>query len=187
MYRFLLILLIFSFVLNSCSASMEEVTDNEEQEKPEEQTEEASLYPSWFENETEIVRDSTAVRAYASAVDSDSTVAVDKAEKQARENFISSFSETMEEIRNEAINEGGESVLSESGFVMALRNAEGALSGIPEIEEAEGEAQEDYKGYRGYVELAVSKDNLTETLETELSSHAEAWESLKSSEAYSDF
>lgn len=188
MYRYLFVFAALSISLVACSAATEQLADNEEEDESQEESEETtSPYPSWFTNDTEISSDSTSFYAYGSAIDSDSSQAVSKSETQAREQFSAGISDKMEDLRNEAVNdEGDDSALTEPSFIMALRNAEQNISEAPQVEEAEGEVQEDVKGYRGYVELVVSKEEITEAFDAELSSHSEAWEQMKSSEAYSD-
>lgn len=188
MYRFLFVFAALSISLAACSAATEQLASNDEEDESQEESEEStSPYPSWFTNDTEISSDSTSFYAYGSAIDSDSTQSISKSETQAREQFAAGISDKMEELRNEAVNdEGDDSALAEPSFIMALRNAEQEISEVPQVEEAEGEPREDVKGYRGFVELTVSKEEITGAFDEELSSHSEAWEQLKSSEAYSD-
>lgn len=167
----------------SCSGTSE-VTDEQQQDT---EVEKKSSYPSWYPQQ-EFISEDTELYAYAAVIDADSASAIEKAKGWAKEELKSSLSDKLEDIRSEAVSEsGGGSGLDEAKFLMALRKAPRAVDPLIEVQNSEIMKVDDYESIRGFVEISVPKDELIERIGKRLGGHENAWNTMKESEAFSDF
>lgn len=168
-------------IVAGCSGTTEQLV-----EEPSGQEDET--FPGWFHHSTEISRDSVSFYSYATAIDSDSSRVLAKAENQAKAEFVAGLSELMEDIRNAAVNEEGQiPALADRSFILALRNAEADMEQQLTVLNRDVEREDPYNRYRGFVELSVSREKLIAALDASLSAHSESWQAMKSSTAFSDF
>lgn len=183
MNRILFFALSIFLLVGACSGTTEQLTEEPSEPEPEERA-----FPSWFQNSTEILKDSVSYYAGATAIDSDSVRAISKAENQARAEFVAGLSKTLENIRQTAIAEGeGTSGLSDRSFIIALRNSETDVSRELAVSNSAVERKENYSSYRGFVELSISKKSLLDALDASLSEQSANWQAMKSVEAFSEF
>ncbi len=174
----LLILLSYSFI--SCAPSAET-------KKADSSETESQKYPEWYQDETVISNDSLFI-VYGTALAGDSSAAGDNAETQAKLNLRSAVAERIETIRSDASSElGSEAGVDSPQFIFSLRKAEKVVDDIAVRTEVEVEPVEDYKSYRGFSEVTVSKEELLKQLDSRLSVHQNTWNALKESRAFEEF
>lgn len=178
---YFLVILSLSGLLISCSGTGEVSQQQEDTEK------EVSQYPSWYPQQ-EFVSNDTELLAYATAIDTDSVAAIEKANSWAVKQLESSVSNKLEEIRSEVVvEEGSGSGLDEARFLMALRKAPRAVEPLVETGNIETQTVEGYESVRGFVEISVPKDQLIDRIGKRLGGHEKAWNSMKDSEAFNNF
>ncbi|WP_440998974.1 hypothetical protein [Fodinibius sp. SL11] len=171
----------FAGLFVSCAGSGEVTPQQEEPQK------EVSNYPSWYPQQ-EFVSDDTDLFAYATAIDTDSAAAVNKAKSWAVKQLESSVSDKLEEIRSEVVvDEGKGSGLDEARFLMALRKAPKAVEPLVETGNIEVQTVEGYESVRGFVEISVKKDQLIQRIGKRLGGYEKAWNTMKKSEAFNSF
>lgn len=177
---FSLLLFILSYSFISCAPSAEtQQTDSSETESPK--------YPEWYEGESITSNDSLFI-GYGTALAGDSSAAGDNAETQAKLNLRSAVADRIETIRSDASSELGSGAGVDSPqFILSLRKAEKIVDDIAVRTEVEIESVEDYKAYRGFSEVTVSKEELLNQLDSRLSAHQNAWNALKGSQAFDEF
>jgi len=147
----------------------------------------SSQYPSWYQSSRSVESDDTAYYGYATAIDSDSSSAGEKAMEQAKAELKSAISNRLETIRNDAVVElGSDSGLDSPRFIIALRKAENEVSAVASMEEIEVASLEG-QGYRAFSKVAVDKEALIEELDKAFSANSNAWNAMKESEAFSRF
>lgn len=179
---FLACILISSFAL-SCSTTSK-TASNEGEAKT---AETASKYPSWYESSRSIQSDEDTYFGYATALAADSSLAAEKAVRQAKVELKTAISNRLEAIRNDALVEmGSESGLDNTRFIIALRKAEDEVASVAEMAEVSVESN-DGNGYRGFSKVTVDKEALIEALDREFSANAKAWNAMKESDAFSQF
>lgn len=147
----------------------------------------ASSYPSWF-NSKLVESTESKFLAYGAAISGDSASVADKAMDRAESELQSSVSDRLENIRSEAlVEQGSESGLDSSRFLIALRKADKAVPYLLEKEREEVMSVEGKEGYRGFVEASVPKDELIERIDKRLAGYDKAWNAMKDSRAFQNF
>lgn len=172
-----------SILIVSCSSSSgtvktqkEEVTANVE-----------SKYPVWYNANRGIKSDLSSYYGYATALASDSATSRQKALAQAKAELRSATSGSLESIRSEAAGElGDDSGLNSPSFIVALRNAENTIDGLSVVEETEVKNSEN-NTYRSFVKVSADKKALISALDESLSSHGNAWNAMKETQAFQKF
>ncbi|MEL7834527.1 hypothetical protein [Fodinibius sp. Rm-B-1B1-1] len=178
---YFLVILSLSGLLISCSGT------GEVSQQQENKQQEVSQYPNWYPQQ-EFVSNDTELLAYATAIDTDSAAAVQKAKSWAIKQLESSVSDKLEEIRSEvAVEEGSGSGLEEARFLMALRKAPRAVQPLVKTKNIDTQTVEGYESVRGFTEISVPKDQLIERIGKRLGGHEKAWNLMKNSKAFAKF
>lgn len=141
-----------------------------------------SRYPAWY-SPAGFASDSTAFHGYATAVSSDSVVAIANAELQARTNLESSIARKMEKVRV-ALEEKGSSVATNSDFILTLRNAHNQVQEAAKKVSGEARPKDGY--YTGFAQVTISKSEFRELLEAGFSGKSSYWNSFSSSAAFAE-
>lgn len=174
-------ILLASFLVISCSGTAE-MAEQDSSDQPE-----VSKYPSWYPQQ-EFVSEDDHLRAYATAIDTDSASALDKAHSWAVEKLKNSVSDKLESIRSEALQESGNgSGLDEAQFLMALRKAKNAVPVLIEKGNTEVQSVEGYESVRGFAEVIAPKQKLVERIGKRLGAYETAWNAMKESKAFETF
>ena len=143
--------------------------------------------PAWFTKES-VSYDTDSISAFGTAIGSDSSTTVSKAEKRAELLLQQSVSDKLEELRSEAVKElGSDAGLDDPGFLIALRKADNAVADIVSTAQAGIEGVQDQQSVRGFAEVSVSKEKLIERIDQRLAAHEKAWANLKSSASFKKF
>jgi len=163
----------------SCSGTGEMTQPTGNQQAMEVQT-----YPTWYPNQ-KVVSTDTLMYAYATAIANDSAGAVSKAESWAQSELKSYISDKLENIRSEAlVEQGSESGLDASRFMIALRRADNAVGYLAETGNTEVKTVEGYNSYRSFAEIRVPKDELIKRIGKRLAGYEQAWSAMKNSKAF---
>lgn len=167
--------------LVSCAGSGE-VT-----QKQEEPQQEVSNYPSWYPQQ-EFVSEESELRAYATAIDTDSAASIQKAKAWAVQQLKTSVSDKLEEIRSEAlVEQGSETGLDDARFLMALRKVKNAVDPLVTTGKTETQSVEGYQSVRGFAEVSVSKEELIDRIGKRLGGYEKAWNAMKTSKSFGNF
>jgi hypothetical protein len=175
------VILFISFFI-SCSGTGEMT-----QQSSDSQAMEVQKYPSWYPNQ-KVVSTDTVMFAYATAIADDSAAAVSKAESWAQSELKSYISDKLENIRSEAlVEQGSESGLDASRFMIALRRADNAVGYLAETGNTEVKTVEGYNSYRSFAEIRVLKDELIKRIGKRLAGYEQSWSAMKNSKAFENF
>ncbi|HBQ61304.1 MAG TPA: hypothetical protein DD671_17225 [Balneolaceae bacterium] len=113
----------------------------------------ASDVPAWFIS-SGFSSDSLAFHGYATAIEADSVIAIANARLQAKATLETALAKQLEEIREE-LGEGGNSTVTQTDFILTLRNAH------QQVEEkasgSNGKAVQKEGHYLGYSRVSISK------------------------------
>lgn len=174
-------LLILTVTFISCSGT------SKVSEQQSSSVDKGTLYPEWYPQQ-EFVSEGDRLLSFATAIDSDSASAVNKAVEWAKKELKSGVSDKLEEIRTEAVKEfGGQSGLDEARFLMALRKINKAVDPLIETGNTAVKTVEGYNSVRGFAKVSVPKDKLVDQIEDLLTNHQESWQKIKESEAFKNF
>lgn len=176
-----LTLTLFTLII-SCSS-----TQQTAQSPVEEQSEEtsSSIYPAWYSSSSEFISTDSTFTAYGIAAASDSANAAQQAIRAARTNLEKHLSSGIEEARKGALQELGEnSGLGSRSFIFALRNAETAISGSATLLNSDSNVKEELSTFNGFASVSITKEELAAVLSQQLSSNKNAWEVLRTSQAF---
>lgn len=180
-FKFLFVLLLCGTLSVSCSTPSETTT----KQKPASTTE--SIYPDWYNVSRAIHSDDTHYFGYATALDSDSSEAAEKAVIQAKARLKTSVSSRLEAIRNKAAGESDNSGLDTPGFILALRTAENEVPEVAETVQTEVERKDEKEAYQAYVKVSANKKTLVNELSDAFPAYKKAWETMKGSQAFDNF
>ncbi|WP_211359350.1 hypothetical protein [Fodinibius salinus] len=148
----------------------------------------ASSYPSWYNSNKLVESTENNFLVYGAAISGDSASVIDKAMDRAGSELQSSVSDRLEDIRSEAlVEQGSESGLDSSHFLIALRKADKAVPYLLEKQKEEVISVEGQESYRGFVQVSVSKEELIERIDKRLSGYDKAWKAMKTSKAFQNF
>ncbi|MAL16560.1 MAG: hypothetical protein CL670_09705 [Balneola sp.] len=170
--RNLLFILLFAGIFTACSSSQKSTSGDT--------GDVSSIYPAWY-SPSGFSSDSASFHGFATAISSDSTIAIANAELQARANLESAIAEKLEEVRI-SLEEDGNSVATRTDFILALRNAHNAVQEAA-IEE-EGEARSKAGYFTGYSKVSITKSELKTLLESGFTGKTSYWNALSSSAAF---
>ncbi|HET8866335.1 MAG TPA: hypothetical protein VFM80_11615 [Gracilimonas sp.] len=175
MPRIFSVVVVFVLMLgiSACSTS-EEITTKSETSP--------GIYPSWYST-SGLASDSLSFRGYATAVSSDSVLAMANAELQARVNLESNIAHKMEAVR-EALEERGSSLATNTDFIITLRNAHNMVQNVARLENKSAEEEDGY--YRGFAQVVISKTDLKSLLESGFSEKDDYWQTFSSSPEFSE-
>ncbi len=140
----------------------------------------ASIYPTWYQ-QSGFEADSSSFIMSATAVASDSTVAIERAEIESRMLLESHISKELERVRT-TLERAGSSSVKKADFILALRNAHAAVE-----KGAKSEFQLSTKtemGYRGFSKVSITKTHVDELMAKGFAGKSSYWEEFSGSEAY---
>lgn len=152
--------ILFTF---SCS-STESVT-------PTSNTSSSSIFPGWYQS-SEFTADSISYTGYATAIASDSLLAVKRAEVQARAHLESNIAELTEDIRT-SLEESGSTSASNTDFIIILRTAHSKVESAGTLSMNSVKKEDGY--YRGFASVDISKEELVKVLEAGFTGHPRYW------------
>lgn len=184
MYRRTLgaLLLAGGLLLAGCSAPSPATRD-----RPQADTETDAPWPGWYRADAPLQASSAGGwTLHAAALGADSARAAAAALQHARGELSSQLSSQLEQVRSrvassEAAKDTG---MGSSAFVLALRKAEKDLGGLASRVRVEARPSGQASSWRAFVEIRLTKQELTQHLQQALASHMAAWQVLKSSRAY---
>lgn len=139
-----------------------------------------SKYPEWYST-ANFASDSTAFHGFAAAISSDSVVAIANAELQARTHLENAIAYKMEEVRS-SLEEGGSSMVTNSDFILTLRNAHKAVQEAAENTSGEAHAKDQY--FTGYAKVTISKAKFIELMESGFRGKTNYWETFSNSASF---
>lgn len=140
----------------------------------------SGIFPGWYQN-SEFLADSLSYSGFATAVASDSLVALERAESQARANLESNIAELTEKVRT-SIEETGSTNVTNSDFIIILRTAHSKVESAAMLSMSSVREQDGV--YRGFVSVDISKENLTKVLESGFKGHPRYWGEFSGSAAF---
>lgn len=135
----------FTAILISSCATTEDSTT--------EPTAPTSDIPEWFVS-SGFSSDSLTFHGYATAIEADSVIAIANARLQAKANLETALAKQLEEVR-EVLEEDGNSTVTETNFIITLRNAHQAVE--EEAEGVNGKAVQKEGHFLGYSQVSISK------------------------------
>ncbi|MCH2449548.1 MAG: hypothetical protein MK198_05320 [Gracilimonas sp.] len=144
--------------------------------------ESSGIFPDWYV-QSGFSADSLSFHSFATAVSSDSIIAMANAELQARVNLESYIATKLESVR-EQLEDTGSDIATDTDFIITLRNAHNEVqeNAVPGNKSAAKE--ESY--YRGFSQVSITKKELMGLLESGFSGKTRFWNAIKNSEALTD-
>lgn len=130
-----------------------------------------SVYPGWY-NTSEFQADSLNYHGFATAINADSSEAVDRAIQQAKVHLEYNIGDITEEIRT-ALVENGSTDADNTDFIIILRKAHAAVGAAAEISEVSAGNSGNY--YRAFAAVSISKSKVAEVLEDGFTGHPRYW------------
>jgi len=164
---------------SSCSAP-EPVTSSD---LPPE-TKPASVYPEWYTSADTATRDSLNLYGFATAVASDSLIALKRAESQARIELGAMLSSELEKIRQK-LESDGVSGAGESEFIIHVGTAH-----LPASEAAavtQSSVRKTGKVFRAFTMISVQKAQTDDLLQQAFGDFPQYWNFFSGSDAYQNF
>ncbi len=136
-----------------------------------------ALFPGWYQTSA-FAQDSTSFSSGGTAVASDSLIAIERAETQARILLESHLAQKMEDIRESL----GTDEASRSDFIITLRNAHARAEQAATVINSSSKKTE--KGYRGFAVVSISRQEFHSLMEQGFSSKSGYWNTFSSSSSY---
>lgn len=136
-----------------------------------------AMYPVWF-TPSGFASDSVSFYGYASAVSSDSVIAIANAELQARSQLESSLASQVEEVR-EKLEEDGSTIATNSDFILTLRNAH--QNAEASAKDAQGVAFSKDGYFVGFAEVSISRSEFMTLMENGFRGKQSYWNAIQSS------
>ena len=162
------VLLTAAVLVIGCSGSQTLTTDSKNTN---------ALFPGWYQASA-FTQDSSSFSSGGTAVASDSLVAIERAETQARILLESHLAQKMEDVR-ESLN-SSEAVKAD--FIITLRNGHAKAEQAANVINVTSKKTE--KGYRGFAVVSISKQQFHNLMEQSFSSKSGYWNILSSSSSY---
>jgi len=138
------------------------------------------IYPQWYAP-SGFSSDSVAFSGYATAVSSDSVIAMANAELQARVNLENHIAERLESVR-EQLEESGSSISTNADFIITLRNAHDAVEDAAETGKRSAKQEDGY--YRGFTKVTITRDELRDLIRSGFSGKENYWEIISDSDIF---
>lgn len=135
----------------------------------------SGLYPAWYA-QSGFSSDSISYHGFATAVSSDSVIAIANAELQARVNLESHIAELFEEER-ERLMEEGSIFARNTDFIITLRNAHNEVQSAATSKNRSASNEEGY--YRGFTQVTITKSKLQDLMRSGFSGKTSYWEAIK--------
>lgn len=137
-----------------------------------------SIFPSWYQNG--FTSDSLSYSSGATAIASDSLIAIQRAEIAARAALESQLAAKMEEVRKNMESES--SYAARADFIMILRNAHARVESSAAI--VDRISVKVPNGYRGFAVASITKETLQSLMHNGFSSNPEYWREFSSSSLF---
>jgi len=166
-------------ITTSCSAP-EPVTSSE----PRPETNNTSVYPDWYNRFETASQDSLTVYGFATAVASDSLIAMQRAEVQARNELGSMLSSQLEKIRQQIESEDTAGA-SEPDFILHLRTAH--LSVVEAADVKQSSVRKTGDVFRAFTMISVQKTQADDLLKKAFGNNKRYWDLFSGSDAYQNF
>lgn len=160
------------FIVASCSSSAPAVGTTTASSN--------SLYPAWY-SQSGFIADSLGYYGYATAVASDSSTAINRAELQARTTLGKNVGEITEDIRLE-LERGGSTNVDNTDFIIILRTAHTGVESESELTRSAAIKVDGY--FRGFAKVEISRSQAGTVLEKGFTGHPRYWGEFSSSEGY---
>ena len=139
-----------------------------------------SLFPAWY-SQSGFMADSLGYYGYATAVASDSSTAIRRAELQARTRLGKNVGEITEDIRLE-LERGGSTNVGNTDFIIILRTAHTGVESGSELIQSSAVKMDSH--YRGFAKVEISRSEAGAVLEKGFTGHPKYWGEFYSSEGY---
>lgn len=165
--------------ITSCSAP-EPVTssDSPPEAKP------ASLYPEWYNSTETATRDSLNFYGFATSVASDSALAMQRAELQARIELGVMLSSELEKIRQQ-LESDGVSAAAEPEFILHLRTAHLPATETAAVQQSSVNNTDGV--FRAFTMIGVQKAKAADLLQNAFGDFPQYWNLFSGSDAYQNF
>ncbi|MDX1670910.1 MAG: hypothetical protein R3211_01110 [Balneolaceae bacterium] len=167
------------FIAAGCSSS-----GNVQSSQGEAEPEVGKMAPPWYRTSPAVSKDHMIYSSHATALGSDSTSAISKAEAGAIAVMERALSEKLESIRQKAARQQSDAGLGKSAFILDLRSAEARISSISRTGNTGVIPASD--GYRGFAEVQVNRSDLITLIESALDEHTAAWKAMQSNPAFAE-
>ncbi|MEX0724478.1 MAG: hypothetical protein WD053_11395 [Gracilimonas sp.] len=138
------------------------------------------IYPQWYVP-SGFSSDSVAFNGYATAISSDSSIAMANAELQARVNLESHIAERLESVRKQ-LEENGSPISTNTDFIITLRNAHNAVEAAADPVEGTAQSEEGY--YRGFAQVSITRSQLAALIRSGFSGKENYWEAISDSDIF---
>jgi hypothetical protein len=148
-----------------CSTSEQITAESEES---------SGIFPGWY-IQSGFSADSLSFHSFATAVSSDSIIAMANAELQARVNLESYIATKLESVR-EQLEDTDSDIATDTDFIITLRNAHNEVqeNAVPGNKSAAKE--ESY--YRGFSQVSISRSELLNLMRSGFDGKGRYWEAI---------
>jgi hypothetical protein len=158
-------------ILGACAASGPAISDSTSAE---------SIFPSWYTIDG-FSSDSLIYSGFATAIASDSAVALERAEKQARINLEKNIALLTEEIRTGLV-ESGSNNADNTDFIIILRTAHSGVETAATLGKSIARNTEGY--YRGFASVEITRTQVRNVLEKGFTGHPRYWGEFSSAQGF---
>lgn len=165
----------FSFTLACTGAKVTSTTSTKNQAS-------TSIYPSWYNNDG-FATDSTSFLAVSEGVSTDSTMALTRANSQAKVRLESNIAKELEAVRK-ALVKNGSSTADTKGFIVALRNAHYRVQDEATI--SNSIALKKGTSYVAFAEAQISKSEVHDILKNSIGKNARYWRVLMNDSSFNE-
>lgn len=122
-----------------------------------------SIYPDWYNSQSDFTSDSLEFSGYATAIAADSVQSVRLAEKLARVHLEKGIDAALESSRVKTVKkQGQQSAYNKASNIRALRNAVEPLQGLATVKATHTIEQSEH--YRSFVQVSLSKQKAAGTV-----------------------
>ncbi|MEX2605319.1 MAG: hypothetical protein WD361_14010 [Gracilimonas sp.] len=139
-----------------------------------------TAFPSWY-SPSGFSADSLAFHGFATAVSSDSVIAMANAMLQARANLENGVAVKMEDVR-EDLEQTGSSNVTNTDFILTLRNAHNEVQQAAQPGNRSARNTDDY--YTGFAQVTLTKSELRTIMESGFQGHPNYWKDFSTSSAF---
>tara|TARA_Y100001935_G_scaffold255663_1_gene270925 strand:+ start:88497 stop:89033 length:537 start_codon:yes stop_codon:yes gene_type:complete len=139
-----------------------------------------SIQPAWYAS-AESAYDSVAYYGFGTAIASDSSLAIEKAEMQAKIRLEKLVDETSEEIRNDLVDEGSTDA-DNTDFIIILRKATTLIRTAASTENAVAVKVDG--NYRAFAKAGITKTQIRSTLEKGFTGHPRYWGGFSGADSF---
>ena len=160
---------------NACSSSQNAVTETIKKAP--------SIYPVWYQN-AEFSSDTLGFSGYATAIASDSLMAIERANQQAKVHLEKQIGKITEEIRLD-IEKSGSTTVNNTDFIIILREAHSEVINASSPLTSIAKKMDGH--FRGFSSVRITKSDVKSLLESGFSGHPKYWAEFSGSTAFQDY